>query len=72
MTGWNDDEISVDAVAAVGAHRLATIVVAHAMRDTGLAQALRMAMAAESCDDELTRTLASEIDAVRADRRFYD
>jgi hypothetical protein len=72
MTSQNDDDLSVETVAVLGAYRLAKIVVDHALHDSGLTQALRMALATEGSDDELIRILASEIDAMRSDRRFYD
>ncbi len=67
-----DDEFSVDAVAALGARRLAAILVDHLYHDAGLAQALRMALAAGSSDDELVQVLRTEIDAVRSNCRYCD
>jgi hypothetical protein len=72
MTLGVDEEIPVDDVAALGARRLAEIVVEHAYHDAGLLQAVHMALAATGTNDELARTIALEIDGVGADRPFYN
>jgi hypothetical protein len=71
MTIGVDEEIPVDDVAALGARRLAQIIVDHAYHDAGLLQAVRMALAATGSNDDLGRALASEIDAVRSNHHFY-
>jgi hypothetical protein len=72
MTIGGDEEIPVDDVAALGARRLAQIIVDHAYHSAGLLQTVRMALAATHSNDELARTLAAEIDTVRSDDRFYN
>jgi hypothetical protein len=67
-----DEELTVEQVEGLGARRLAEIVVNHCDRDEGLRQAVRIALAASAPGDPLARTLAGEIDALRADRRFYE
>jgi len=69
LTG--DEELTIEQVERLGARRLAEIVVKHCWRDEGLRQTVRIALAASAPDDALVKTLAAEIDAVRADRRFY-
>jgi hypothetical protein len=69
LTG--DEELTVEEVERLGARRLAEIIVKHCYRDEGLLQTVRIALAALAPGDALVNTLASEIDAVRADRRFY-
>ena len=64
-------EITVEAVEALGARRLAEILVEHADRDTGLHQALRLALASQSSGDQLAQTLCKEIQRIASDRRFY-
>jgi hypothetical protein len=66
-----DEELTVEEVERLGARRLAEIVVKHCYRDEGLLQTVRIALAASAPGDALVDTLAAEIDAVRADRRFY-
>ncbi len=66
-----DEELTVEEVERLGARRLAKIVVKHCYRDEGLLQTVRIALAASAPGDVLVKTLAAEIDAIRADRRFY-
>ncbi len=66
-----DSEISVEAVEALGAGRLAEMLVEHAQRDRGLHQTLRLALASSNSGDQLARTLAAEIHRIAADRRFH-
>jgi len=66
-----DEELTIEEVERLGARRLAEIVVKHCWRDEGLRQTVRIALAASAPDNALVKTLAAEIDAVRADRRFY-
>ena len=66
-----DEELTVEEVERLGARRLAEIVVKHCWRDEGLLQTVRLALAALAPGDALVNTLAGEIDAVSADRRFY-
>ena len=64
-------EITVGAVEALGARRLAEILVEQAYQDAGLHQALRLALASQSSGDQLTQTLSREIQRIASDRRFY-
>jgi hypothetical protein len=66
-----DEEFMVDQVERLGARRLAEIVVNHCHRDERLHQTVRIALAASTPDGPLVKTLATEIDAVRASRHFY-
>ena len=66
-----DEELMVDQVERLGARRLAEIVVGHCHRDEGLHQTVRIALAASAPGDPLVKTLATEIDAIRAGRHFY-
>jgi len=66
-----DEELMVERVERLGARRLAEIVVNHCHRDEGLYQAVRIALAASVPGGQLAKMLATEIDAIRADRRFY-
>jgi hypothetical protein len=66
-----DEELTVEEVERLGVRRLAEIVVKHCNRDEGLLQTVRLALAALAPRDALVNTLAGEIDAVSADRRFY-
>src|SRR5215472_16803966 len=66
-----DEELMVERVERLGARRLAEIVVKHCHRDEGLYQAVRIALAASVLGGQLAKMLATEIDAIRADRRFY-
>ena len=68
MSGWDEGGLSPAQVAALGADRLAEILVDHAVHDPGLEQALRLALAAQMSDAELARTLAGEVDAIGARR----
>ena len=63
MSGWDEGGPSPAEVAALGANRLAEILVDHAAHDPGLDQALRLALASQVSDAELARTLAGEVDA---------
>lgn|SRR5690242_7656316 len=56
----DEPEITIDQVEALGAKRLAAIVVDHAYRDAGLLQAVRMALAGAGPDDRLVDALAAE------------
>jgi hypothetical protein len=66
-----DEELMVERLQRLGARRLAEIVVNHCHRDEGLHQIVRIALAASTPGGPLVKTLASEIDAVRASRQFY-
>ncbi|SMF89940.1 hypothetical protein SAMN02982917_6903 [Azospirillum oryzae] len=66
-----EQEISVAAVEALGARRLAEILVGHACWDVGLHQALRLALASRSSGDQLVHTLCDELERIEGDRRFY-
>jgi hypothetical protein len=66
-----DEELMVEQVERLGARRLAEIVVDHCHRDEGLHQTVRIALAASAPGDPLVKTLATEIDAIRASRHFY-
>jgi hypothetical protein len=66
-----DEELMVEQVERLGARRLAEIVVNHCHRDERLHQTVRIALAASTPDGPLVKTLATEIDAVRASRHFY-
>lgn len=68
MSGWDEGGSSPAQVAALGADRLAEILIDHAVHDPGLEQALRLALAAQASDMELARTLAGEVDAMGARR----
>src|SRR5271165_282393 len=81
-TGWKlrqrmtpgrtgDGELMVEQVERLGARRLAEIVVNHCHRDDGLHQTVRIALAASTPGGPLVKTLATEIDTVRASRHFY-
>lgn len=71
MAPGEELEISVAAVEALGARRLAEILIGHACWDVGLHQALRLALASRSSDDRLVHTLCDELQRIEADRRFY-
>jgi hypothetical protein len=66
-----DEELMVEQVERLGARRLAEIVVNHCDRDEKLHQIVRIALAASTPGGPLVKTLATEIDAVRASRHFY-
>src|SRR5260370_3245683 len=66
-----DEELMVEQVERLGARRLAEIVVNNCDRDEALRQTVRIALAASAPSDKLVKTLATEIDAVRASRHFY-
>jgi hypothetical protein len=66
-----DEELMVEQVERLGARRLAEIVVNHCHRDERLHQIVRIALAASTPGGPLVKTLATEIDAVRASRHFY-
>ena len=68
MSGRDEGGPSPVEVAALGADRLAEILVDHAMHDPGLNQALRLALAARASVAEFVRTLAGEVGAL-CDRR---
>jgi tetratricopeptide (TPR) repeat protein len=61
----------VEQVERLGARRLAEIVVNHCHRDERLHQTVRIALAASTPGGPLMKTLATEIDAVRASHHFY-
>jgi hypothetical protein len=67
-----DEELTIAQVECLGARRLAEIIVNYCHRDEGLRQAVRIALAAATPGDPLVETLAAEIDALRADRHFYE
>jgi len=67
----DDEGLTVEEVERLGARRLAEIVVKHCDRDEGLLQTVRIALAGSAPGDALVKTLAAEIDAIRADRRSY-
>jgi len=69
--GRTDEELMVEQVERLGARRLAEIVVNHCHRDERLHQTVRIALAASTPGGPLVKTLATEIDAVRASRQFY-
>ena len=71
MSGWDEGGPSLTQVAALGADRLAEILVDHAFHDPGLEQALRLALAAQASDAELARILAGEVDAMTARRNRW-
>ena len=66
-----DEELMVEQVESLGARRLAEIVVNHCHRDGRLHQTVRIALAASTPGGLLVKTLATEIDAVRASHHFY-
>jgi hypothetical protein len=66
-----DEELMIEQVERLGARRLAEIVVNHCHRDEGMHQTVRIALAASAPGDTFVKTLATEIDAVRASRHFY-
>ena len=68
----DDLEFSVAAVEALGAARLAALIVDHAGRDTGLAQALRLALMAAGPLDRLAAALADRLRAIEEDHRLFD
>ncbi len=68
MSGWDEGSPSPEEVAALGADRLAEILVDHAFHDPGLEQALRLALAARASHADLARILAGEVDAMSARR----
>jgi tetratricopeptide (TPR) repeat protein len=68
----DEEELTVGRIERIGARRLAEIVVNHCYRDEGLRQAVRIALAALAPGDPLVEMLAAEIDAIRADRHFYE
>ena len=70
-SGRTDEELMVEQVERLGARRLAEIVVNHCHRDERLHQTVRIALAASTPGGPLVKTLATEIDAVRASREFY-
>lgn len=69
--GTSDEKLMVEQVERLGARRLAEIVVNHCHRDERLHQTVRIALAASTLGGPLVKTLATEIDAVRASRHFY-
>ncbi|NUB04662.1 hypothetical protein FW320_00435 [Azospirillum sp. Vi22] len=71
MVENEEPELIIEAVEALGARRLAEILVEHACQDTGLHQALRLALASQSSGDQLAQTLSREIQRIASDRRFY-
>lgn len=71
MAESGEPEISVEAVEALGARRLAEMLVEHADWDKGLRQTLRLALAAQGSGGRLVRTLSKEIQRIEGDRRFY-
>ncbi|HYH40267.1 MAG TPA: hypothetical protein VD860_18750 [Azospirillum sp.] len=72
MGAWTGDELSVEAVAALGAPRLAELLVRHAGRDAALAADLGMALLAAGPADRLAEALAADIQAIDADQRDCD
>src|SRR5271156_5284550 len=66
-----DEDLIVERVERLGARRLAEIVVNHCHRNEGLRQTVRIALAASTPGGPLVKTLATEIDAVRASQHFY-
>lgn len=66
-----EEELSIEEVERLGARRLAEIVVKHCYWDEGLLQTVRIALAASASGDALVKTLATQIDGIRVDRRFY-
>jgi hypothetical protein len=66
-----DEELMVEQVESLGARRLAEIVVNHCHRDERLHQTVRIALAASTPGGTLAKTLATEIDAIRASHHFY-
>lgn len=68
MSGGDEGGSSPAQVAALGADRLAEILVDHAVYDPGLKQALRLALAAQASDAELARIVAGEVNAISAGR----
>ncbi len=72
MMDGDDVEFSVAAIEALGAARLAALIVDHADRDTGVGQAVRLALMAAGPVDRLAATLADRLGAIEDDRRFFD
>ncbi|HYG91309.1 MAG TPA: hypothetical protein VD978_34205 [Azospirillum sp.] len=68
----SDVELTVDAVEALGARRLAVLLVQHAERDAALREDLRMALLAICPADQVAGVLADAIRAVEFDRRYHD
>ena len=66
-----DEEPTIEQVEGLGARRLAEIVVNYCQRDEGLYQTVRIALAASAPGGPLVKTLATQIDAVRASQHFY-
>ncbi|WP_431862636.1 DUF6880 family protein [Azospirillum sp.] len=62
----------MESVAALGAHRLAGLLVRHAGRDAALAADLGMALLAAGPADRLAEALAADIQAIDADRSDCD
>ena len=71
MNCWDEGGPSPAEVAALGADRLAEILVDHAAHDPGLDQALRLALAAQASGADLELTLAGEVDAMGARRNRW-
>jgi hypothetical protein len=71
MSGWVEGSPSPEEVAALGADRLAEILVDHAFHDPRLEQALRLALAAQVSHADLARILAGEVDAMSARRNRW-
>src|ERR1700730_12971048 len=69
--GTSNEKLMVEQIERLGARRLAEIVVNHCHRDERLHQTVRIALAASTLGGPLVKTLATEIDAVRASRHFY-
>jgi hypothetical protein len=72
MMDGNDVEFSVAAVEALGAARLAALIVDHAGRDAGFAQAVRLALTAVGPVDRLVAALNERLQALETDRRLFD
>ena len=68
----DDVEFSVAAVEALGAARLAALIVDHAGHDPGFGRAVRLALAAVGPVDRLVAMLAEQLRAVEEDGRFFD
>ena len=71
MSGWDEGGPPLAQVVGLGANRLAEVLVDHAVQDPGLAQALRLALAAQASEVDLTRILTGEVDAMCARRSFW-
>src|SRR5260370_40689057 len=65
------EEMMVEQVARLRARGVAELVVNNCDRDEALRQTVWIALAASAPSDKLVKTLATEIDAVRAPRHFY-